>query len=72
MDFSSAGWKDGVLRALKVAGWVALSGAVSALIAYLGSLHVDPSQITAVAIVGLLNAILAGLKDWLDTKRPTA
>ena len=61
---------DGFQKALKVAGYVAASSAVAALIAYLQNVHVDEQNVIAVATVGLVNALLAGVATWLSTNAP--
>ena len=68
MYFNSAGWFDGIKKFLVVALWVALSGAVAGLIAWISNLPINNQDIFAVAIVGLVNAALAGIAKWISTK----
>lgn len=70
MDFSSAGLKTGVQDGAKVALWVAGSGAVAALIAYLGNVEVQPDQVEATLAITVANAVLVFLKKWLETSTP--
>ena len=69
MDFSSIGWTDGVWKFMKVILWVLASGAVAGLISWVASLPINNQDIMAVAIVGLVNALLAGLAKWISTKK---
>jgi hypothetical protein len=64
-----AGMKEAVVKFGKIVLWVAVSGAVTALVDYFGSMQVDPQNYVLVAIVGLVNALLAGLARWLTTKQ---
>ena len=54
---------------LVVVLWVAASGAVAGIISWIASLPIDSQDVTTVAIVGLVNALLAGLLKWLNTKK---
>jgi len=69
MDFSSAGIKDAVIKMLKVAGYVAISGAVVALIEWIGKLNLDPANYWMIAAVGVINMLLAGILKWIGTKK---
>lgn len=69
MDFSIAGLKDGLIKFLKVAGWVIASGAVAALIAELAKYQPSSQEIYAVLAVAAANAILAGASKWLSTHK---
>jgi len=60
---------DGVIKFLKIVGWVAASGALTAILEYVKDLQIDPDKYVLVAFVGLVNAILAGLAKWLSTKK---
>jgi len=68
MDFSTAGWKDALLKVGKVALWVALSGAVSALIAWLKGVEIPADAYWFGLLILGVNSILAGLLKWLSTK----
>lgn len=66
MDFTSAGLKEGLVKALKVVGWVAASGAVTALISYTATLNTAETA----AVYAIVNPLLVFLKTWLETKSP--
>ena len=69
MYFNSAGAGEALVKMLKVAGYIALAGAVTALIEYLASVQIDSANYTLVAQVGLANVILVGLSKWLSTRK---
>jgi hypothetical protein len=69
MYFNSAGLWDGAKKFVVVALWVALSGAVAGLIAWVSNLPINQSEAVAVASVALVNALLAGAQKWLSTKK---
>lgn len=69
MYFNRAGLLEGLIKALKVIGYVAAAGAITALIDYLSSMTLDPSNYVLVAFVGLVNALLAFLLRWLSIKK---
>jgi len=64
-DLSKAGLKDGAIKFGKVLLWVAISGAITALISFFEKL--DFGQ--WVVLQGLINALLAGLARWITTKQ---
>lgn len=66
--FNEAGLWDGFKKFVVVVVWVALSGAVTGLIAWLGNLPINQEDAVAVASVALVNALLAGVSKWLQTK----
>jgi len=65
MDFSSAGWKDALVKGLKVALWVIASGAIAALIKACqdGVFGVDP------VVMGIVNIALVALGKWVASKK---
>lgn len=65
MDVSSYGWKEGIIKALKVIVWVAASGAVAGLAGELAKYEPSAKDLYTVAAIGIANAILAGLGKWL-------
>ena len=67
MYFNQAGLKEGAIKLLKVLGWVALSAVVAELISTVADWK--PTTIEFVALQGVINAILAGAKLWLETKK---
>lgn len=66
MDFTSAGLKEGLVKALKVVGWVAASGAVTALISYSATLNTTETAV----VYAIVNPLLVFLKTWLETNSP--
>jgi hypothetical protein len=65
MDFTKAGLKEGFKRAIKVIFYVALSGAITSLIAYF-----KPMETSEYGIVfALVNSFLAGAEKWVTTKK---
>lgn len=66
--WNNSGVKQAIVKFGTIVLWVAVSGAVTALVDYFGSMQVDPQNYALVAIVGLVNALLAGLAKWLTTK----
>jgi hypothetical protein len=68
LDFSSAGWKEALLKVLKVALWVALSGAISALITWLKGVEIPVDAYWFGLLILGVNSVLAGLLKWLGTK----
>jgi hypothetical protein len=48
---------------LKVAIYIALSGAITALLSWLGALDLTDAPTMAVVVVGVINLILKALKD---------
>ena len=66
MDFTSAGLKEGLVKALKVVGWVAASGAVTALISYSATLNTTETAV----VYAVVNPLLVFLKTWLETNSP--
>lgn len=70
MDFSKAGLLDGLKKTLIIALWIAVSGAVTALIAWVSSISINSADVYAVLGVGAVNAILAGISKWLTTHAP--
>jgi hypothetical protein len=66
MDVSSAGVKEGLIKALKVVGWIAASGAVTALISYTATLNTTETAI----VYAIVNPLLVFIKTWLDSKCP--
>jgi len=70
MDFSKYGIKEGLIKALKVAGYVAVSGAVAALAAKLDGYDVSKMQVYYGLGIMAANAIIAGIKEWLATHNP--
>ena len=69
MDFSSAGIGEGLKKMVVVAVYVALAGAITALIDWLGGLKIDAGSYWLVAGVGAVNMILAGLQKWLNISK---
>ena len=67
--FNRAGSWSGVKKTLQIIGWVVLSGAVTALLEWIGNLEINPSDYQLVAFVGIVNAVLAGIVKWLSIKR---
>jgi len=65
MDFSAVGLKEGIVKFGKILLWVAISGALTALIDYFKAL--DFGQ--WVVIQGLINSALAGMLTWVSTKK---
>jgi len=65
-DYSPAGLKEGLIKALKVAGYIALSGAIAALIDYIKPLTTGELG----AVYGIVNLILVFAKEWLLTRKP--
>jgi hypothetical protein len=59
MNLTIDGLKTGFIKFVKVIGWVAASALISAAIQYVSSWH--PTGDIQVALVGLINAVLAGL-----------
>jgi len=70
LDLSFYGFGQAALKALKVFGWVALSGAVAALGMYLQNYTVDASNIILITIVGVVNAFLVFANKWLTAVNP--
>lgn len=66
--FNQAGIWDGIVKGIEVFLWVAASGAVTGLIAYLSNFQVNQNDIVAVAFVAIANSALAGIQKWLSTK----
>ncbi len=66
MDVSFYGVKEGLVKALKVVGWVAASGAVTALISYSATLNTTETAV----VYAIVNPLLVFLKTWLETKSP--
>lgn len=64
MDYTSAGIKEGAIKFSKVLLWVAVSGAITALINYFNTLNFGEW----VVIQGVINSLLAGLLTWVKTK----
>ena len=69
LDVSSAGWKDALLKVGKVALYVAISGAVSALIAWLKGVEIPADAYWFGLLILGVNSILAGVLKWLDTSK---
>ncbi len=69
LNFNKAGAYDGVIKTLKVVAWIASAGAITALADWLSNLQIDSSNYIVVAVVGVVNAVLAGLAKWLSVKR---
>ena len=67
--FNNAGIMDGVKKAGTVLLWIAVSGALSALIEFISKLPIDSSDYLMIAFVGLINAALAGALKWAQTKK---
>lgn len=65
MDFSVAGVKEGLIKFAKIVLYVAISGALTALIDYFKPLTTGEFGVVYVAINGLLGF----LKTWVMTKR---
>jgi len=68
-DFSSAGIGEGLKKMVVVACYVAVAGAITALIDWLGGLQIDASNYYLVAGVGVVNMALAGILKWVNTKK---
>jgi hypothetical protein len=66
MDFSSAGLKAGLLKAGKVLIYIAVSGAITALINYITPLTSGEFG----TIYAVINLILVFLQKWLGTHEP--
>lgn len=67
MDFSKAGVWDGVKKALIVFGWVAVSAIVTKAIELISTVQLENGSL--MAVLALVNAVLAGLQKWLATKK---
>ena len=65
--FNAAGLKEGIIRALKVITYVAISGAIAAIAVNASGSGVTIKEILTVAGVGAINALLAFCKEWLTT-----
>jgi len=63
-DFSF-GFKDGAIKFAKVLLWVAISGAITALINYFKALDFGEW----VVVQGMINSLLAGLLKWSEAKK---
>jgi hypothetical protein len=63
MNFSKAGLKEAVVKAVKVIAYVAVSGAITSLINYFKPMEADEYGIVFTAI----NSGLAFLQKWLST-----
>ncbi len=70
MDFSKYGITDGLIKAGKVALYVAVSGAITALAAELAKYDVSKVQIEYGLGIMVANAIIAGVREWLTTHKP--
>jgi len=70
MDFSRYGIKEGLIKGLKVAVYVAVSGAVTALAAKLAEYNVNQMQIEYGIGIMVANALIAGIREWLITIKP--
>lgn len=66
---NEAGVKEAFIKFGKIILWVAVSGAATAIIDYLKNMEINPQNYVLVAIVGLVNAILAGVVKWATTKK---
>lgn len=64
MDISSAGALDGLKNAAKVVVYIAVSGALTALISYFKPLETNEWGF----VYATINTGLAFLKTWLTTK----
>jgi len=69
MYFNRAGLWEGLIKALRVISYVAAAGAITAIIEWLSSINIDPSNYILVAVVGLVNALLVFIVKWLSTKK---
>lgn len=67
MDFGLKGLKEGFLKALKVLLWIAVSGAITAIIGYVAQFQNDTTYGVVYLIV---NPVLMWLKTWVETKTP--
>lgn len=67
--FNRAGVKEAFVKFGKIVLWVAVSGAITAIADWFTTIKVDPDKYILVAIVGLVNALLAGLAKWATTKK---
>ena len=66
MDFSLAGWKEGLTKIGKVFLWVAVSAVITKAIELVSNWQ--PSTAEFVLMQGLLNSVLAGVVKWISTK----
>lgn len=70
LDTSLYGGFTALKSGAKVFAWVAASGAVAAVIAYMNSVTVDPSDVLKLAALALVNSALVSAKKWLTSVRP--
>ena len=63
---SLSGWQEGMLKVIKVLGWVAVSAVITKCIELVSNW--TPTTAEWVLVQGLLNSILAGVAKWLTTK----
>ena len=63
------GVREGIIKTGKVLLWVAVSGAVTALIAYISDLKVAADSEVLIGVYALTNSLLAGILKWLATKK---
>lgn len=64
--FNANGIKEGAIKMLIVAGYIALSGAITALISWSTDMQATGGQWAI--IWSVVNMLLAGLQKWLSTK----
>lgn len=65
IDLSRAGALSGIIKFGKVLLWVAVAGAITALINYFQTLDFGEW----VVVQGIINALLAGIAKWITTKQ---
>ena len=68
MFFNKAGLSDAVKKFVIVLLYVAGAGALTAIAEFVRSMPIKSDDVIAVAIVGLVNALLAFLIKWFGTK----
>jgi len=71
MDFSKYGIKEGAIKAVKIIGYVAASGAIVAIAQTFSGGQIDLKKFLIVAAVGAVNALLGFLQTWLSAHQPS-
>jgi uncharacterized membrane protein YvlD (DUF360 family) len=67
--FNRAGLDAGAVKFVKVIAYVAASGALVAIADYLKGMSLDQQNYILIAIVGLVNALIAGALKILSIKK---
>jgi hypothetical protein len=68
MYFNTSGIKEGIIKGLKIALYVAISGAVAALAATLKEYEVTNTDVTVGLAIMAANSLIVAVQKWLSTK----